>query len=63
MNHIFNKRQTMQQNKEKISINKFKTMEELKQEIRTKMKNKLSKSDLAKITNEGSYLSIAIDKK
>jgi len=63
MNHLFNKRQTMQQIKEKIVLNNFKTVEKLKQEIRKKMKNKLSKSDLAKITNEGSYLSIAIDKK
>lgn len=63
MNHIFDKRQTMQQINEKISIKKFKTMEELKHEIRTKMKNKLSKSDLAKITNEGSYLSIVFNKK
>ena len=59
MNLISKKRQTMQHIKEKISIKKFKTMEELKQEIRSK----LSKSDLVKITNEGAYLSIAIDKK
>ena len=63
MNLISNKRQTMQQIKEKISIKKFKTMEELKQEIRSKMEKRLSKSDSAKITNEGHYLSIAIDKK
>lgn len=63
MNHVFIKRQTMQQLKEKIVLKNFKTVEELKQEIRSKMKDRLSKSDLAKITNEGSYLSIAIDKK
>ena len=53
----------MQQTKEKISIKKYKTMEELKQEIRINIKKRLSKSDIAKITNEGSYLSISIDKK
>ncbi len=53
----------MQQIKEKISIKKFKTMEELKQEIRKKMKKGFLKSDITKITNEGSYLSIAIDEK
>ncbi len=52
----------MKKIKEKISIKKFKTMEELKQEIRSKMKKRFSKSESAKITDEGSYLSIAIDK-
>ncbi len=53
----------MKSTKENISIKEFKTMEALKQEIRNKMQKKLSISDLVKITNEGSYLSIAIEKK
>ena len=63
MKSIIKKSPRMQKIKEKISIKKFKTMEELKQEIRRKMKKRLSNSYLVKITNEGSYLSIAIDKK
>ena len=44
--------------REKISLNKFKTIDALKSEIR----NKIAKNKNAKISSDGSFISISFEK-